>query len=188
MFRSRLLWIGLISFGLHQLFNGGLPDPASLMRRLKGEPPIVSTPVRFQDVDGKIHDLAPGPAPKLYAFWIDRCGYSQRALSLMEELRTTTPASQLEMVGVFLNPATDEQVRRLADAGGVSIPVAAAQQSPEVIQGLVENFGFTAPGRDLYLVDRSGAIHKFDVSDRDASQEILATELASFVKVASTVR
>ena len=137
----------------------------------------------FKDVDGNDHDFAQITRPKLVAFWITQCGYSKRAMWLMDEARKDATSGDLEFVGFYLNRANDGQIKSLARQAGISVPVAAAQQTPELMESLIRKFGFTAPGRDLYLVDRQGVIQRLDVSDRNESNESLQKSVASFVQM-----
>ena len=137
----------------------------------------------FKDGDGNDHDFAQITRPKLVAFWITQCGYSKRAMWLMNEARQNTTDTDLEVVGFYLNQADDRQIKSLARQAGIAVPVAAAQQTPELMESLIQKFRFTKPGRDLYLVDRQGVIQRLDVSDREESNESLQRRVASFVQM-----
>ena len=128
--------------------------------------------VEFRDVVGKTHSLTNG-TPKLVAFWITNCGYSTRVLTVLEKIRAQIPEDKLEIVAFYVNPGSNQNVAAMEEVKQYHFSLAAAQQSPALIQQLQESFQIRGAGVDIYLVDALGKIHAVDAENVKTSALVM---------------
>jgi len=107
--------------------------------------------------------------PLVVAFVVEQCGYSDRALKLMNGIRTSFTAESLDVVGVFLNPTNDQDLAGLKKEKGAMFPLAQGQPNAETIIALHKSFEIKYPGRTIYVVSRVGKIYSVDADKEDAS-------------------
>ncbi len=113
----------------------------------------------YTDVQGRVHDFSRLDKPAVIGFWIDECGYSQRVMSVLDEIREEYPADKLDVVGFYLNPRMDAEIAAVGAREGYNVTLAGAQESPGLIENLQKSFDIRGPGRDIYVIDKTGIIH-----------------------------
>ena len=163
---SRLLFWAALFYGAYQAKAYFLPRHV----------PAVS----FTDVQGGIHDFSRLGKPAVVGFWIDECGYSQRAMSVLNEMRQDYSPEQLDVIGFYLNPRSDSDIAALGEREGYNATLAGAQESPELIESLQKSFDIRGPGRDIYVIDRNGIIHTVKAVD-DGGRLVSPADLVSEV-------
>lgn len=139
---STLVLLGLLAYGALQFKN-----------RLQGP----SAPaVAFTDVDGKTRDFRKLERPMAVGFWIEGCPYCANAMGVLNGVRRENSPETLDVVGFFLNSRSSSDVASLGASEGYWVTLAAAQPPTELIAGLQSSFDIRGPGRDIYVIDRSG--------------------------------
>ena len=78
--------------------------------------------------------------PLVVAFVVGQCGYSDRALKLLNRIRTSFTAESLDVVGVFLNPTNDQDLAGFKKEKGAMFPLAQGQPNAETIIALHKSF------------------------------------------------
>jgi hypothetical protein len=100
--------------------------------------------------------------PTAVGFVIQPCGYSDRVLRALHELREKHSEDELNVVALYLNPVDDGTLKRMSETHG--IPVVAAQ--PRIAQ-LQRDFSIRGAGVDVYVVAPStGRIRSVDYSQK----------------------
>lgn len=124
-----------------------------LGERLRG--PSVP-PVSFTDVDGKTRDFRKLERPLVVGFWIEGCPYCANAMGVLNSVRQETSVDKLDVVGFFLNARSSPEVASLGAGEGYWVTLAASQPPTELIVALHSSFRIRGPGRDIYVIGRSG--------------------------------
>jgi thiol-disulfide isomerase/thioredoxin len=112
--------------------------------------------VSFADVDGKTRDFRKLERPMAVGFWIENCPYCANAMAVLKSVRQENAAEKLDVVGFFLNARSAPDVASLGAREGYWVTLAAAQPPTDLIRALHSSFGIRGPGRDIYVIDRSG--------------------------------
>ncbi len=121
--------------------------------------PHYAPAVSYTDVQGNSHSFSQLDKPAVVGFWIDECGYSQRMMAVLNQIRQNYPADQLDVVGFYLNSRSNSDIAAVADKEGYQVTLAAAQSTPQLIESLQSGFDIRGPGRDIYVIDKTGRIH-----------------------------
>jgi thiol-disulfide isomerase/thioredoxin len=120
--------------------------------------------VTFQDVLGNERKLGPGRVA-VVGFWISPCGYSDRMLKILKSIRSEYREEDLDVIGFYLNPTSNDTLLKLKPPADYPLIFAAAQQRHDLIAKLHREFHIRGGGSDVYVVDRTGKIHVIDVSN-----------------------
>lgn len=129
--------------------------------------PKTAPELAYRDTKGGLHAFGPGAKPSVVVFWVSPCPYCERALTVLDDLRWRFPEDRLDVVGIYLNPASDAEVDEIGKREGRRITLAGAQHSGslDLVRALDSGFGFGAPGREIYVVDAQGKMRAIDSSD-----------------------
>jgi hypothetical protein len=134
-------------------------------RRLFHRP--VVTPSELRAPGGDTLTLVDPTRPTAVGFVIQPCGYSDRVLKALHELREKHSEDELNVVALYLNPIDEGTLKRMSEAHG--IPVIAAQ--PQIRQ-LQRDFSIRGAGVDVYVVAPStGRIRSVDYSQKGGDSE-----------------
>ncbi|MBI5238893.1 MAG: redoxin domain-containing protein, partial [Elusimicrobia bacterium] len=112
--------------------------------------------VEFKDLQGNSHSLASLDKPAVVGFWISNCGYCRNMLGILNSVIAKN-RDGADVYGIYLNDVPESEISGAAAEENFSGIAAAAQQRVEVIKTFHETFGIRGPGRDVYVIDRSGA-------------------------------
>lgn len=152
---SNLILLGLLIYGGWQLSG-----------RFRASAPAIV----FTDVDGKKRDFRKLERPMAVGFWIEDCPYCQNAMGVLNDVRQEHSREKLDVVGFFLNARDPSEVASLGSREGYWITLAAGQPPGEpLIRDLDNAFHIRGPGRDIYVIGRSGSYRA--VSTVDAAGE-----------------
>jgi glutaredoxin len=99
--------------------------------------------------------------------WVTQCPYCKRALNVLDILRRDYPQENLDVVGFYLNRATDASVDQISSQEGHAITMAQGQPTGNFVQALTGSLAFRAPGRDIYVIGKDGNYEAVDSSDLD---------------------
>jgi hypothetical protein len=168
---THLLFLGVLIYGGVQLAKmmGGTRAPA----------------ISFADVEGKTRDFRKLERPMAVAFWIQECPFCQNAMSVLDGVRRENPADKLDVVGFYLNSQSPSDVASLGSREGYGVTLAPAQPPNELIAALHSSFKIRGPGRDIYVVDRSGryrAVSTVDGSGARRPGDEIRAEVNALVK------
>lgn len=141
--------------------------------------------IEYTDVNGTARTLGAGGKPAIVGFWIADCGYSGHALYLLSRIRQQYSESQLDVVGFYLNSITREELAKLVDARSFgfdyNFTMAPAQPPVELIAELAKTFNIRGPGRNLYVISKTGAMRAVDISDIKEPNEAVLKKLNSVI-------
>ena len=138
--------------------------------------------IQLSETEGGSLHLGPKmDKPLVVSFVIDQCGYSDRALKIMNRVRSRFPSESLDVVGVYLNPTDINQLGNFKQEKGAQFPLAIGQPDLPTHIKLLNSFEDDSPGRVIYVVNRSGKIYSVD-ADKDGSDTILRNILKTIKK------
>jgi thiol-disulfide isomerase/thioredoxin len=120
--------------------------------------------VEFKDLHGNSRSLTNLDKPAVVGFWISDCGYCRNMLAILDSISAKNGDS-VEAYGIYLNDVPESDIAAAAAQEGFSGIVAAAQQSPETLKAFLEAFGIRGVGRDVYVIDRTGAFRRVALVD-----------------------
>lgn len=122
----------------------------------------------YADTKGHLHSFANPERPAVVVLWVTPCSYCTRALGVLDRVRSLYPEEDLDVVGIYLNPADDAEVDRIAEMEGHRVTMARGQPSGPFLETLLDGFGFRGTGRDVFVVGRDGRFVAVDASDVQA--------------------
>jgi hypothetical protein len=123
----------------------------------------------YTDVEGQAHTFRSEGTPKVVAFWISNCGYSQNAMWSLNEVRRQYREDEIDVIGFYMNPSTDAQVKTIAKNERYEVNLSTVQNmsvGPTALFGDLHNtFHMRGVGRDVYVVDKDGRIQAIPAVD-----------------------
>ncbi|MEI6398719.1 MAG: redoxin domain-containing protein [Pseudomonadota bacterium] len=138
--------------------------------------------IDLSETDGENLHLGPKMVkPLVVSFVIDQCGYSDRALKIMNRVRSRFPYESLDVVGVYMNPSDNNQLINFKQQKGAQFPLANGQPNIESHIKLINSFEIGYLGRTIYVVNKSGKIYSVD-ADKDGADVILRNLLKTIKK------
>lgn len=138
--------------------------------------------IGYTDVSGAARRVPRSDPPTVVGFWITNCAYSERVMSVLNDIRQRYPEGQIDVVAFFLNPIAPAQLRAIRSREGYRMIVAPAQPPVELVATLDEEYGIHAPGRDIYVVARSGRLRRVDASDWDTPQARIESQVVELIE------
>ncbi|NDC25041.1 MAG: hypothetical protein EBZ49_13080 [Proteobacteria bacterium] len=138
--------------------------------------PFKFKPATFVDVRGTERTLRPWGKPAVVTFWISNCGFSDRALKILKMASDKYDPSDLDVIGFYVNPISDDQLLALPQVKQNNYIFVSAQQRIDLIGQLAHDFSPRAGG-DVYFIDKKGLAHRIDVLDPKESSIALFSKL-----------
>ena len=116
--------------------------------------------------DGGTLRLGPRMAkPIVLAFIVENCGYSDRAVTVLNTLRRSFKSEVMQIVGVYLNPADIKTLTEFKSQKTAEFPLAAGQPNLDIIRALHKSFEIGYPGRQIFVIAKTGKIYSIDAGD-----------------------
>ncbi|MSP18632.1 MAG: hypothetical protein EXR74_03575 [Bdellovibrionales bacterium] len=117
--------------------------------------------------------------PTLTSFWIEPCGYSDRVLKILNEIKALYPPDALDIVAFYANPIENGLLETIKKQKGLTYRLASLQQSIDIQQGLTKSFHGARMGGDIFLVNSKGEVTHVDAmksgkTSADIKSEVLA--------------
>mgnify|MGYP001586539627 FL=1 len=106
-------------------------------------------------------------------------------MEVLKSVRQESSADALDVVGFFLNEMSSPDVASLGAREGYWVTLAACQPPTELIAALQSSFNIRGPGRDIYVLDRSGryrAVSTVDAGGNGRPAVEIKAEVSALLK------
>ncbi|MFA6003287.1 MAG: redoxin domain-containing protein [Elusimicrobiota bacterium] len=143
--------------------------------------------ISYADVQGQTRSLSRPDKPAVVGFWIADCGYCENMMGALQAVRQKYPEDKLDVVGLYLNEASEADIAAAAQREGYAVTLAPAQKTQQLIEALQSRFSIRGPGRDIYIVRRDGFFQRVATVDQEddfRESSVVVPEVEAYIQKA----